>query len=175
MTVYFEKARNRWRYDFQHRGARYVGECMACTTKDQAAAFQLALKRDLPIGQKSRLHNASKGWVYFISTPAGTHVKIGWARSVRARMNTLQTAHFEKLVLIGKVPGSKNDEFTHHKALGKFRTRGEWFSAGPEVLEYIQRAGKKHSAEDNLRAKGLITNSSKADSEVPPIRSHPSP
>lgn len=75
------------------------------------------------------------GWVYFIR--GGDFIKIGWSQDPDRRRNDLSTGSPFKLEVIGKVPGSGEDEQSFHRAFSHLRTNGEWFEASPELLAFI--------------------------------------
>lgn len=52
-------------------------------------------------------------------------------------MASLQTGCPDKLRLVGCAPGNAQDERNLHERFAKFRVRGEWFTAGPELVEFI--------------------------------------
>lgn len=68
--------------------------------------------------------------VYFIK--CGDYIKIGISRDLPCRINTLQTGHFEKLILMGtKTCASRAAAFACEQALHDYfstnRISGEWF------------------------------------------------
>lgn len=77
--------------------------------------------------------------IYLIQACVSKHVKIGIARNVQARLNTLRTANAEPLVLLHSYPGSEDDERALHEKLAAYRLQGEWFRAGPWLKETLAR------------------------------------
>lgn len=82
--------------------------------------------------------------VYFIKAATSGYIKIGYSASPQARLSQLQTGHFEKLELIGVVPGGDmtlerklHSEAASHRVLGT-----EWFKCVPEVMAIVQRETK---------------------------------
>ena len=74
--------------------------------------------------------------VYLMATADGRYLKIGIARDVEARRSSLQTAHPEKLKVIGVIPGGgRRLERQLHLEFRAYRTLGEWFMASPFILE----------------------------------------
>lgn len=62
-------------------------------------------------------------------------VKIGWAdEDVESRRSTLQTAHWEDLILIRQIEGERWIEGAMHKLFAANRVRREWFRFDPEML-----------------------------------------
>lgn len=74
----------------------------------------------------------STGYIYFIGTEAGP-IKIGWAKNPYERLRKLQTAHYERLELLGAfvVPSPRSFERELHMALDRARLVGEWFLRSP--------------------------------------------
>jgi len=75
------------------------------------------------------------GRVYFLRD--GDHIKIGTSTDVRARVAGGQTMNPRKLVLIGSIPGGRQLEESLHLKFWPLRVRGEWFTAAPELLAFI--------------------------------------
>lgn len=84
-------------------------------------------------------HLAVPQCVYVIGAGAGKPVKIGFARDVEARISSLQTGHWERLVLFHVVPGGSDIEHRLHALFEDSRVRrgGEWFGYLPEELVRI--------------------------------------
>lgn len=80
-------------------------------------------------------------YVYFIQ--AGNDrgpIKIGSSDNPDERLRTLQTAHYELLVLVGTmVCYTTEDEQRIHRRLASSRLRGEWFSPTPSVLKMMMQ------------------------------------
>jgi hypothetical protein len=73
----------------------------------------------------------------------GGPVKIGYtegppdADTVMARLNTLQTANWRRLVVIAMKSGDQQDENIVHLRNGAHRLIGEWFARSPDVVAFI--------------------------------------
>jgi hypothetical protein len=81
------------------------------------------------------LHDSS---VYFVGNkPSPEYVKIGIARNVHARVQNLQTASPEQLILLTSMPGGKETESVLHSAFAKERVRGEWFRLSGRVHRFL--------------------------------------
>jgi hypothetical protein len=86
--------------------------------------------------------------VYFIGQVEGrvTSIKIGVARDIQRRRQTLQTANPVPLEILGWIE-SENDfrlEKEMHKEFDSKRRSGEWFAIEPaEILSVLKRAGRK--------------------------------
>jgi hypothetical protein len=77
--------------------------------------------------------------VYFIASPAMGAIKIGRTRGVAiARLLGLQTASPDELRLLGVIRNATHDDETAlHRKFKHLRIRGEWFTASPELIGYI--------------------------------------
>ena len=70
--------------------------------------------------------------IYFIRSPLG-RVKIGISCHPSTRLRELQTAHSERLELVGYATGTRYNERRLHHELAAHRLNGEWFDWTPEV------------------------------------------
>jgi hypothetical protein len=77
------------------------------------------------------------GYTYFIR--AGASIKIGSAANFKSRFQSLQTAHERPLEVLAVVPASVAPEYETHQQFAHLRTRGEWFRADRELLQFIER------------------------------------
>lgn len=75
--------------------------------------------------------------VYFIQS-GDSHIKIGIAKSVKARHRGLQAAHSLELKILGSIPGGRPLEFALHALFAADRLNGEWFRASDALLDYIR-------------------------------------
>lgn len=76
--------------------------------------------------------------IYFIRKGIDGPIKIGFTSSLaEKRMAQLQTGHYEKLHLLGTIPGLISDEKLLHKELVNYNIHGEWFEPKPELLMVI--------------------------------------
>lgn len=78
----------------------------------------------------------SSGFVYAISNGRGA-VKIGWSKDPLKRHKYLQTAHTDKLTILGVKEGSASDETALHDSFANFRLRGEWFRLEGRVCQFV--------------------------------------
>jgi len=83
-------------------------------------------------------------FIYFILNEDSNAIKIGRAKDLTKRMNTLQTSSPAKLKLIKslQVEGSKEAhelEQSLHKRFDEIRLAGEWFRAEVVLWEYIDQ------------------------------------
>ncbi len=84
------------------------------------------------------------GWTYFVRV--GASIKIGSATNFKKRLDALQTAHENPIEVLAVVPASVADEFSVHQRFAALRTRGEWFRADRELLDFIENI--KEDAKD---------------------------
>lgn len=80
------------------------------------------------------------GHVYFITNDRA--IKIGWSGSPTVRKRDLQVASPGRLRIIATFPGTPDDEKDVHRAFAHLRMRGEWFRPEPDLLAFIEEAGK---------------------------------
>jgi hypothetical protein len=83
-------------------------------------------------------------FVYFILNEDSNAIKIGRAKDLVKRMNTLQTSSPAKLKLVKslQVEGSKEAhelEGSLHRKFDEFRLAGEWFRAEAALWDYINQ------------------------------------
>lgn len=83
-------------------------------------------------------------FIYFILNEDSHAIKIGRAKDLAKRLNTLQTSSPAKLRLIKsvQVEGSKAAhelEQSLHKQFSEIRLAGEWFKAEANLLKYINQ------------------------------------
>ena len=81
--------------------------------------------------------------IYFIQGKESGNIKIGYSIQPDKRINNLQTAHYEKLEVIGLLHGSMEDESNIHKMFKEYHLRGEWYSPGGKLLEFIRNNSHK--------------------------------
>jgi hypothetical protein len=76
--------------------------------------------------------------IYFIRASNSKRVKIGFTEGdPQSRLSILQTGSPEPLVLIGSVPGTRQDECRLHERLRALNIGGEWFEENKELMDYI--------------------------------------
>jgi hypothetical protein len=77
--------------------------------------------------------------IYFVQPQGRPFVKIGYAeRDVGIRIDELQTANPDDLILLGTMPGSQDREICIHKRFAHLRVRGEWFHFTSEIRSFIE-------------------------------------
>jgi len=80
---------------------------------------------------------AAKPVVYFIQDGIGGPIKIGRTDCLRTRLNTLQSAHARKLIVLGLLEDWRGLEEQMHALFTKERMGGEWFRPSLELLKFI--------------------------------------
>lgn len=78
-------------------------------------------------------------WVYFIRAIDGGPIKIGTAQNVKGRLEDLQVAHWQNLVVLGVSPEHGDLEFQLHSAFRQDRIRGEWFRDTEELRAVMHK------------------------------------
>lgn len=99
----------------------------------------LALDRLAPKSLQARLLNATKseeGWVYFMACVG--LIKIGYATSVKHRLQNIQTSSPGRVTLVGVMAGDIEHEAELHERFSWSRSHGEWFRPTPDLLVFIQ-------------------------------------
>lgn len=76
-----------------------------------------------------------EGWAYLVEC-AGL-VKIGSAKDVKKRLQSLRTGCPRPLHLLGTLPGGRAVEMRLHAAFDHRRVHGEWFALTPQDLVNI--------------------------------------
>ena len=79
--------------------------------------------------------------IYFIQTDTTKAVKIGYTRSrrtLKTRLQALQTATPETLTVLKLIRGTKHDEAEIHHRFRRSHIRGEWYKASRALLKYIK-------------------------------------
>lgn len=83
-----------------------------------------------------------QGSIYFAR--CGEAVKIGFSARPAHRLRDLQIGSAEPVELIGWMPGSPAVERLLHHRFASLRIRGEWFSAAPSLLRFVERVTPGH-------------------------------
>jgi hypothetical protein len=82
-------------------------------------------------------HAETSGVVYFAQGEPSTPIKIGTSVNAKNRLNGLRTGSPVPLRLLATTPGGRRRERELHKQFASYRTHGEWFAAGPDLLAFI--------------------------------------
>lgn len=82
--------------------------------------------------------------VYFARRDSDDLIKIGWSRSVKIRMASVQGK------VIGAIPGERDVEKIIHAQFDHLREEGEWFRPGDDLLEYIRTKAQSHKPDTEM-------------------------
>ena len=101
--------------------------------------WNLTPKHWLRKGQESQSPALiGSGRIYFIRAGESGPIKIGFTTGQpEARITKLQTAHFERLRLLGSMPGTPMDERRLHVKFAAERLNGEWFLPSDALMNLI--------------------------------------
>lgn len=117
-------------------GTREEAAAAAADAAEQAGLVELPAPAE---GAPPPLTDPPPRWVYFIQVGVDGPVKIGLSRNVKGRMRSLQTAHPQRLTLLGAVDGDAELEAALHAKLAAHRLSGEWFAPHPDVMAEVPR------------------------------------
>lgn len=87
-------------------------------------------------GESRRFPEGS--FLYFIQIHSG-EIKIGAAKDVKRRMQTLQVGMPHPLKLLYAAPGLGELEREFHEQFADHNIQGEWFAPHPDILAEIER------------------------------------
>jgi len=103
------------------------------------------LNRWFPGRRFPKTDDASQVWtktngakVYFITDDATGLIKIGRAMDVEQRLKGLQTGAPGQLRVLADMDGGAAGEADMHRRFAHLRVRGEWFSPGDDLLQFIE-------------------------------------
>jgi hypothetical protein len=78
------------------------------------------------------------GFVYFVQADGRGPVKIGYASTLKDRLNGLSTAHHGTLKVLAAMRGTVLEEREMHKRFAHLRIKGEWFKMARELRNFIK-------------------------------------
>ena len=81
------------------------------------------------------------GFIYFIQESETERIKIGFSeKHPQGRLESFQTGNSNKLVLLGYIEGTQDDETRLHREFEeeRIRKKNEWFEPSPELKKKIQ-------------------------------------
>ena len=97
----------------------------------------------------------SDGFVYFIQEEETGRIKIGFTeKHPEGRLKDFQTGNSNKLILLGYIEGTYQDESNLHQKFSEERGNGEWFEFSTKLKEGIKELleeaveGKKSGIDD---------------------------
>ena len=81
----------------------------------------------------------SDGFVYFIQEEESGNIKIGFSeKHPKGRLKDFQTGNSNKLILLGYIEGTYEDESNLHREFYEERGNGEWFEPSPRLNDRIK-------------------------------------
>jgi hypothetical protein len=89
------------------------------------------------------------GWVYFIRVSGA--IKIGYATNIAARFSQIQTCNPHPIELLGKMPGTLEDESKAHVRFRHLALRAEWFRDHEDIREFARRRTPKPKSQPKKR------------------------
>lgn len=107
---------------------------------DGPAVFRKRLVSNKDVGtawDAATPNKACRGVVYFIHNPLSDRMKIGYTKTLGARIADLETGSGVELRLVAALTGNQCDERLLHKHFSPHRLFREWFAFAP-VLEWLQ-------------------------------------
>ena len=83
----------------------------------------------------------NSGWIYLIHIEATTYYKIGFAKSIKNRLNQMQTGCPHKMKVVAKVHHSnaRSYESLIHRLVRDRNVRGEWFDLDDNYLAQAKK------------------------------------
>jgi hypothetical protein len=93
------------------------------------------------MARSTRKRLGAPGFVYFIQAGADGPIKIGYTADPFARLEELQTAHYEDLRLLMTIADNGTLEARLHERFAELRIRGEWFRAEGELDSVLWMSG----------------------------------
>jgi len=97
------------------------------------------------------------GFVYFIREEGTDRIKIGFTeKNPKERVKKLQTGNSNKLILLGSIDGTNQDENNLHREFSEERGNGEWFEPSPRLESRIKQLVDV-SIEDQKRGIGGLS------------------
>ena len=106
----------------------------------------------------------SDGFVYFIQEEETGRIKIGFSeKHPKGRLNDFQTGNSNKLILLGYIEGTYQDESNLHQEFSEERIRNEneWFESSPRLVnrikELLEESLEDKKSKINVLNKGYRT------------------
>lgn len=106
--------------------------------QEQEKALKLMEEQDRQKALEKRYKSVYPGFVYFIQGESGGPIKIGFTEDINSRLRTLQTGHFDTLIVLCTYPGKMQQERDYHKQFDQHRLKGEWFKPVQDVLNEVE-------------------------------------
>jgi hypothetical protein len=114
----------------------------------------------------------NSGWVYLIHIEGTTYYKIGFAKSIKNRLNQMQTGCPHKMKVVAKVNHSnaRSYESLIHSFVRDRNVRGEWFDLDDDYLAEVKTWFKPATGTGKFDKTKKKTLAEMLAMEVPPIR-----
>lgn len=137
---------------------RPVGELPHLDETLRAIAAEYAANRTNLIGAflepiaraiEDAIANRDGSSVYFAA--AGDRIKIGWSRHVATRIGQLQVGNPDPVTLLATMPGGVSKERELHRRFAHARLAGEWFTATPDLEEFVTALCAGHPTDTTTR------------------------
>jgi hypothetical protein len=84
--------------------------------------------------------------IYLIVTEKENVCKIGYSNNPEKRLQSLQTANAERLILSKVITGDKKKEKELHLLFKNYKLEGEWFSLTSEIVDYFNHVSETFSS-----------------------------
>lgn len=128
-TVWVGWATEQWMVD---NSVRLFAEALALGHIKRPQTSRLRAAGDHHKYDRKRVPKGAS--VVYCVSEGTSFVKIGLTKRLENRMTSLQTANPRAITLIGALPGGRALEKELHRRFDRWRVRGEWFIATPEIL-----------------------------------------
>lgn len=103
------------------------------------------------------------GFVYFVTYPDTSWMKVGYATDPQKRLNQLRVSSPEGLDLAAAIPATRADELAMHKALEGCKRSREWFKCDLVSYEVLERAKSGATIAHLIDLAGKLDAARKAD------------
>jgi hypothetical protein len=132
-----------YRVSVRVQGQQHRQRFPATATLEQMRRWRERRQQKERWGHLRKLPNAKKfrrgpdGFCYLYALRVGEFVKFGRAIDPAERVEELQNAHPERLVLLAAVPAHAHVETLVHARFECHRVSGEWYRLTDEIVEFI--------------------------------------
>jgi hypothetical protein len=87
--------------------------------------------------------------IYFVRDEARGLIKIGTTRRLALRLHGLRAEAKGDLTVLAVTDGARDEEASLHVRFESLWVVGEWFTPGPELLQFIAEHGRPWAREDD--------------------------
>lgn len=77
-------------------------------------------------------------YIYFVLAPEVNRIKIGFSVKPNERYKALKTSSPVKLILLGFINGTQQEEKMLHEKFSKYRFNLEWFEYSDKIQKYVE-------------------------------------